>query len=243
MSQLRSLFLLLIVPIFTLICSILAFLVFAPFCTRQACDKLILFWSKTILFLSGVKVRVNGLKNLEKANSVIFVSNHLSHFDIPILYSIIPNSFRMAAKAELFKIPLFGHALKAFGFFPIQRENPNNSKNTFELMEEQFRLGESVWLAPEGTRQSKAEIGEFKMGAFYLAIRTCHNIVPIVIFGSQNVLKKNSFFISWNKWSENVRIEIGTPVAIEKWSMETRHELREYVRNQMVETFGRLVRS
>src|ERR1017187_9264115 len=128
MSQLRSIILLIIIPIITLICSLLAFLVFAPFCSRRACDALILFWANTLLKLSGVKVHVNGKDKLLSLRCAIFVSNHLSHFDIPILYTCVPHSFRMAAKSELFGIPLFGRALRSFGFFPVQRETPENTK-------------------------------------------------------------------------------------------------------------------
>lgn len=143
MSRVRSVFLLLTIPIFTLLCSLLAFLVFAPFCSRKSCDNLILVWAKTLLHSSGVRVHVSGLENLKTVKSAIFVSNHLSHFDIPILYSCVPLSFRMAAKSELFKIPLFGRALRAFGFFPVSRETPENAKNTIKMMAARFEKGKA----------------------------------------------------------------------------------------------------
>jgi 1-acyl-sn-glycerol-3-phosphate acyltransferase len=240
MSQIRSVLLLIIIPIITLLCSLAAFLVFAPFCSRKACDGLILFWARTLLWLSGVKVHVRGLENLDRLKSAIFVSNHLSHFDIPILYTSVPHSFRMAAKSELFNIPLFGRALRAFGFFPVQRETPENTKQTLKMMADRFNKGESVWMAPEGTRQMPPRIGEFKMGAFYLAIRTQQSVVPIVIYGSQYVLPKNSFLINFKNWTQDVSVEIGEPSPISQWPMEARHEFRDQVRNQMIEVFGRL---
>jgi 1-acyl-sn-glycerol-3-phosphate acyltransferase len=99
----------------------------------------------------------------------------------------------MAAKAELFKIPLFGKSLTAFGFFPLARNSPANTAMTLKSMAKRFSQGGSVWMAPEGTRQVQPKIGNFKPGAFFLALKTQQTLVPIVIYGTHNVLPKNPF--------------------------------------------------
>jgi 1-acyl-sn-glycerol-3-phosphate acyltransferase len=239
MSRVRSLVLLILVPFITLFSSFLAAFIYAPFLSKRQCDNLIKYWSKILLWLSNVKTHVSGLENLS-VKSAILISNHLSLFDIPVLYANLPVSFRMAAKVELFKIPIFGNGLRAFGFFPIERQNPENAAQAFKAMEKRFEEGASIWMAPEGTRQSEIEIGPFKMGAFVLALKAKQSIIPITIYGTQKVLPKNSLFINWGSWSQDVYAVIGKPISSSQWTMETRHEFRDYVRHQMEETFAKL---
>jgi 1-acyl-sn-glycerol-3-phosphate acyltransferase len=239
-SHVRALFLLIFLPLWIGICSLAAFLVFGPFLSRKACDKLISVWAKTMLRLSGVRVRLLGAEKISGLGSAILVSNHLSHFDIPVLYACLPMSFRMAAKAELFKIPFFGRALRSLGFFPVEREVPTNTMGTLRNIQGRFERSEWVWMAPEGTRQAQAKIGDFKMGAFFLAIKAGRPIVPVVIYGTQEVLPKNSFFVNSRSWHKTVTVRILDPVPVSQWPMSARHEFRDHVRNQMIREFAEL---
>src|SRR2546423_1036070 len=106
LSFLRAPFLIVLIPAVTLICSVLMFSLFVPFLNRQSCDRLIRTWARILCRLAGIQVELRGIGNLKYIKTAVIVSNHLGLFDIPVLYSCLPLSFRMAAKAELFKIPL-----------------------------------------------------------------------------------------------------------------------------------------
>ena len=80
-------------------------------------------WATSILWVSLVRVRVRGLSRLEPDRSYIFMSNHQSNFDIPVLLAFLPVQFRWLAKAELFKIPIFGCAMQRAGYISIDRSN------------------------------------------------------------------------------------------------------------------------
>jgi 1-acyl-sn-glycerol-3-phosphate acyltransferase len=240
MSRIRSVILLIFIPLFTLFCSCLAVFVYAPFLSKKQCDALIKFWSNALLVLSGIKCHVSGLENLESLKSAILISNHFSFFDIPVLYANLPLSFRMAAKAELFRVPIFGMGLKAFGFFPIERRNPENAAQAFKAMEKRFQQGGSIWMAPEGTRQEKPEIGPFKMGAFVLSLRAGQALVPIVISGTEQVLKKNSWLVNWRSWNQDVYVDVGKAISPSDWSLESRHEFRDHVHEAMRLSLGRI---
>jgi 1-acyl-sn-glycerol-3-phosphate acyltransferase len=234
---LRALLLLVIIPTFTIACSILTIFILAPFTNRRVCDHLIKFWAKGLCFLSGIKVNLVGLEHIDINKPYILVSNHLGLYDIPVLFSVIPLSFRMAAKAELFKIPFFGLAMKATGFFPVSRDHSEGSKIQLQKVLKRFQNRESFWLAPEGTRFNGIGVGEFKLGAFFLAQKSDTEILPIAIYGTQYVLPKHSFLVNMSRLTQEVSVEVLQPVAPNGFDSLTRHSLRDHVRNQIVESF------
>lgn len=235
----RSLVLLLFVPAYTLLCSIITVLLVAPFMPRRVCDQWIKFWARVVIKVSGTRVHVEGLENLKEIKSCILVSNHLSHYDIPILFLSLPISFRMVGKMELFRMPLFGQAMRALGFVPVVRDNSEGSQKIFREMEKKFSLGQSVWMAPEGTRFQGAGIGQFKTGAFYLALRTGQPIVPVCIYGTDKVLGKNSLLINVDTWNRDVQVRVLPAFEIAKDDRRSRKELRDEVREKLVAEFSR----
>ncbi|MDZ4678348.1 MAG: lysophospholipid acyltransferase family protein [Oligoflexia bacterium] len=239
LSYPRALFNLFFMPAFTLICSLYA-LYIVSFKTRKDFENLSRKWAKVICYLSGIKLHVKGKENLKKYPSMILVSNHLALLDIPVLFLALPISFRMAAKAELFKIPLFGAALRASGMLPIARGNPQAAHAVLKQTLEKFNRKESFWMAPEGTRSKTGTVENFKLGAFYLAIEAKQPIVPICIYGTQFVLPKNSAFTNWGVWKQDVYVHILTPVDAEKQGIDGRYGLRDFVREAIVKEFSHL---
>ncbi len=234
----RSILIFIFVNVFTLFCSLLTLFVIAPFMPRKTCDAFIRFWGKTLCRVSFVKVKLKGKGNLKGVSSGILVSNHLSLLDIPVLYTVLPLSFRMAAKEELFKIPFFGKAMAAFGFIPVLRENPETSARHFQKIQDRFEKGEFFWMAPEGTRCDGKKIGPFKQGAFFLALSAQQPIIPICIYGTQLALPRNSLLMNWGEWSREVVVEILPPVFAEESGVRARKELRDKVREQIVHAYS-----
>lgn len=250
-SFVRAPFLLVIIPLFTIICSIITIGIIVPLFSRKTCDWFILFWARGLCWLSGIRVLARGQEKLKDINSAILVSNHLGLFDIPVLYAALPGfSFRMAAKAELFKIPLFGAAIRAAGFFPVMRSGGESSVVSLQKIVKRFKNGESFWMAPEGTRFTGVGVGEFKLGAFFLAVKANQPVVPICIYGTQNVLPKHTALVNWGVLIQDVHVHVLSPVPAytsaqtspgsSPWVADeatARQSLRELVRNQIVSEF------
>jgi 1-acyl-sn-glycerol-3-phosphate acyltransferase len=162
-------------------------------------DRIPRLWSRAILWAAGVTVRVHGIERLRDANGVIrgsyiFASNHVSHFDIPALECALPHHY-FIAKAELFKVPVFGPGIRAVGTIPIQRTNQKAAFGSYNIAAERIREGVSVVVFPEGTRGTTYSVRPFKKGPFVLAVEAGVPIVPCIIHGTIDVLPKKSLRI------------------------------------------------
>jgi len=114
-------------------------------------DRVPRLWSRLALWLAGVRLVLHGDDTLREDRPRVFVSNHVSWYDIFTLLAILPR-YRFVAKAELFKIPLFGPAARRAGTIPIQRENRKAAFQSYEEAAREIRAGASVVVCPEGTR-------------------------------------------------------------------------------------------
>lgn len=163
---------------------------------QQAAHNFGIFWGKSCLWLAGLKLRIIGAENLPAEGPAIYASNHQSNFDIPILYAGLPIQFRWLAKQELFKIPLFGAAMKHCGYIPIDRSNRRKAMESLEMATQKIKDGASVIIFPEGTRTADGMVQPFKKGTLLLAAKARVPVVPITIKGSFQVQSKNSLKIT-----------------------------------------------
>ena len=91
--------------------------------TKQACDDRLASWAKKVVKNARMNVTVKGRDGFDATKTYVIMSNHQSHYDVPVLYSVFGGSVRMIAKIELFKIPIFGEAMKHAGFIAVDRSN------------------------------------------------------------------------------------------------------------------------
>lgn len=152
-------------------------------------------WSWLILKTSGIRVKVEGLENVNPGETVIFCSNHPSAMDIPILFVHLPAQFRFLAKRSLFHLPFLGWHLLRSGHIPVDRERPREALKGFDRAAKKIREGRSVVMFPEGTRSRTTEMLPFKSGSFYLAILSGVPIVPITLNGTREVLKPDTYHV------------------------------------------------
>lgn len=152
-------------------------------------------WSRRILNFSGVKLNLIGLDNISTDQSYIFISNHSSLFDIPVLFLSIPVNSRIIYKEELERIPIFGLMMKKSPLISVRREDPRKSFDSIQKSIESIKENVSVIVFPEGTRSRTGELGEFRRGAFNLATRSGKLIVPITIIGSNRIIPKGKLRI------------------------------------------------
>ncbi|MCX7737643.1 MAG: 1-acyl-sn-glycerol-3-phosphate acyltransferase [Candidatus Kapabacteria bacterium] len=153
-------------------------------------------WSRRLLKFSGVKLNIIGLDNVNTNQTYIFISNHSSLFDIPVLFLSIPVNARIIYKKELEKIPVFGYMLKKSPLIPVQREDPRKAFESIQQSIDSIKEDVSVIIFPEGTRSRSGELGEFRRGAFNLATRSGKLIIPITIIGTNRIIPKGKLSIS-----------------------------------------------
>ena len=151
-------------------------------------------WSRLALWAAGVKLVFHNEERMRRAEPCVFVSNHVSWYDIFTLLAILPR-YRFVAKAELFKIPLFGPAARRAGTIPIHRENRKAAFQAYDEATREIRGGACVVVCPEGTRGDSYSLRPFKKGPFVMAIAAEAPVVPLVVYGTREVQRKGSFII------------------------------------------------
>lgn len=145
-------------------------------------------WAHHILRIAGVELIVEGTGNIPDNGHCVYVCNHASLFDIPVLMAGIDDDIRIMYKRELRRIPIFGWILASSPFIPIDRDNARNAMEGIERALDGIRQGSSVIVFAEGTRSADGKIGPFKRGAFLLAARAQKPILPVAIIGSNAIL-------------------------------------------------------
>ncbi|MDP6395982.1 MAG: lysophospholipid acyltransferase family protein [Desulfobacterales bacterium] len=190
-------------------------------------------WAKSILFASRIRVTVTGYSNIDLGRSYIYMSNHQSNFDIPVLLAYLDTQFRWLAKAELFKIPIFGSSMKRAGYISINRSNRRSAFESLKEAARKIRNGVSVLIFPEGTRSRDGNIRAFKKGGFVLAVDSGVPVVPIVIHGTWSIMSKKGIRIK----PGNVVIEILKPIETSDYTRKTKDDLMGKVSQAICRSF------
>ena len=152
-------------------------------------------WARMILGTIGAQVTVEGLERIDTSKAHVYVVNHLSALDIPVLYASLPFQFRILAKRELFRYPFMGWHLRRSGQIPVVLDNPRASIRSLQLAVNAIKNNMSLLVFPEGGRSEDGQLHAFMGGAFFAAIRAQSDIVPMVLLGTYETLKMNSFHI------------------------------------------------
>jgi len=188
-------------------------------------------WARSILFVSRIKVTVSGLSNVDSSKSFIYMSNHQSNFDIPVLLAYIPGQFRWLAKAELFRIPIFGHGMRGAGYISIDRFNRDSAFQSIAQAAKKIKDGVSVMIFPEGTRSKDGSIRPFKKGGFIMAVDSGVPIVPVVIRGTWPIMSKESLRINRG----DVHLDIKQPIDTHAYTRDNKDILIDRVRTVICE--------
>lgn len=194
------------------------------------------FWAGCLLALSRVRVRLEGLENIDPRSTYVFMANHQSMFDIPALQAHLPMQFRWLAKKELFEIPIFGHAMAGAGYIPIDRSNRRSAHKSLMEGARKIAEGVSVVVFPEGSRSKDGEIMPFLPGGFHLAARSGRPIVPVVMAGTHAVLPKGSLRMRPGR----VVVSILRPIDTASLAKADKQALMDNVRSMMIRELERL---
>jgi len=201
---------------------------------RSDTDKTIRNWAKSLLRVVKVTCKLSNPHNvtLTPGHAYILMSNHGSLYDIPLIFETFPDSIRMIAKKELFRVPIWGHAMKASEFLAIDRKNSTQAIQDLEQVREKMHDGIVPWIAPEGTRSRDGNLGVFKKGGFMLAIQTQATIIPIGIRGAAKILPPKTLDFHLG---QTVELVIGKPVDATNYTVATRMALLKEVRGEIEE--------
>jgi 1-acyl-sn-glycerol-3-phosphate acyltransferase len=184
-------------------------------------------WARMLLRVSGVRVQVEGLEQIDPGGSYVFIANHLSYMDTPVALAHIPVQFRFLAKRGLFQIPLLGTHLSRAGHIPVPREDPRASVKTMQIAAEKIQQKNiSLLIFPEGGRSHDGLLRPFKEGGAYIAIRAGAPVVPLVMTGTREVLPFGSGVVQ----PGNVTLRVLEPIATSGLTLKDRGALTERVR-------------
>lgn len=187
-------------------------------------------WSRIALAFAFVHVRVHNRERAFDGNPHIFVANHLSWFDVPVLSSFLPRA-KFVTKEELFKLPIFGRAMRAVGMIPIRREGRKAAFGSYDAAARSVKSGNSIVVFPEGTRGSDYPLRPFKKGPFVLAIAAGASIVPVLIHGARDVLPRDSWLVR----PRTVDVHLLEPVAVDGLDYSSRNQLADKVWSRIAE--------
>jgi 1-acyl-sn-glycerol-3-phosphate acyltransferase len=186
-----------------------------------------------VLAVAGIDVVVHGDEH-RRGERHIFVANHNSGVEIFALFSRL-RWVKFVAKAELFRIPIVGRAMRYAGMIPIERANRTGARASIQLAGTIIASGASVILFPEGTRSRTYELRPFKKGAFVLAIETQSPIVPVAVYGTVEIMPKGSLLVRPGR----VHLHFLPPIDTEGKSYDDRDALADDAQSRIAECLRR----
>jgi 1-acyl-sn-glycerol-3-phosphate acyltransferase len=178
---------------------------------------------------AGIRVEVTGLEHVPAGVSCIFLPNHVSNLDPPVIFPVLPGQSSVLLKKELMRIPILGTAMRMAKFVPVERGNVREAaQRSVTNAAAALRSGLHILIFAEGTRSKDGRLAAFKRGPFYLAKETGAPIVPMVITGTEKMMKKHSAAITPGV----ARVEFLAPIYPGEYS--TREDLMRATRAAMV---------
>jgi 1-acyl-sn-glycerol-3-phosphate acyltransferase len=206
------------------LCIVLSF-----FIRQKVLDPFIKKSLRILFKILFIKVRSEGADNIEKDKTYLFMSNHESLFDIPLLGAYIPTFVRGVEALRQFKWPVYGWAIRRLGNIPIDRKNIHASIKSIKRTEKALKKGRSIIILPEGHRTLDGNLGPFKKLPFHLAKQADVPVIPIGLSGLFQLKHKGSWLIR----PRPVHIKFGQPIPPIKIQSLSTEELRDYVREKI----------
>ncbi len=207
---------------------------FSSIFSLKAARYIALIWNFNLLWIAGIKLKVSGLEKLQKNKRYVFIANHQSGLDIPVLYAGLNRSISFIAKKELFYIPIFGWGMVVVGHIWIDRSNARKARESILRAVKHLQKAQvSLILFPEGTRSADGSIGEFKTGSFSLALQAGVEVVPVVIHDTMKSLPKNSSLIT----PGTVHVDVCDPIDVS--ADQTKSDISVKIRNIICDVIAR----
>jgi 1-acyl-sn-glycerol-3-phosphate acyltransferase len=188
-------------------------------------------WAPFLLWAGGAKLTVEGLEHVDPARPTLYVSNHQSTIDIPVLFRAVDANLRFIAKRELQWVPVLGWYMWVARYVFVDRGNSARAIAALSAAAKRIREGTNLIVFPEGTRSSDRRVLPFKKGAFRLAIEAGAAICPVTIEGSGRLMPKSR----WTITPGPIRVRIGAPIEASRYAPEQVEALIRCVRDEIIE--------
>lgn len=191
---------------------------------------------RTLCRVNSWRIHITGREHMDANQVYVMVSNHQSMADIPLI-SHLRLDTKWLAKAELFRVPLFGWMLRMAGDIPVDRSSPRQGARAMMRCAKYLRMRCSVVFFPEGSRSPDGEVQAFTEGAFQLAIREGVPILPMVVEGTGKALPSQTWL--WGG-GRDIQLRVLEAVPVEGWSVKDSGALRDAVRQKMVDELDQI---
>jgi 1-acyl-sn-glycerol-3-phosphate acyltransferase len=179
----------------------------------------------------GIKVEVSGLDRFDPRTALIFMPNHISFLDGPLLEMLIPGAARVVLKKSVLRIPIVGLGMRFVGFVPVDRKGIKGGKRSIAKAIQMVReKGYSFLIFPEGTRSRDGKLQRFRRGGFFLALETGAPIVPVTIGGTFELMPKGQKYARKGR----VRVAFHDPITTVGYTPETMAGLMEKVKEAIL---------
>ncbi len=178
-------------------------------------------------WILGLRLRVLGLEGLDKNKAYVFMPNHLSFLDGPLMFMIIPRAVRILLKKEVFRIPIIGWAMRIAEFIPIDRKGIRGGKKSIDQATSLMReKGYDFLIFPEGTRSPDGKLKSLKRGGFFMAVNSQTDIVPVSIQGTFKLMPKGQFSVKRGK----IKVVFHPTISVQDYTLDNLPNLMEKVR-------------
>lgn len=184
------------------------------------------WWSRLNSFMTPMLVSVRGRRHIDKKRSYVIVSNHLSHYDIFVLYGWLGIDFKWVMKKELRNLPALGAACEKLGHVYIDRSNRETAIASLEEAKKKIANGTSILFFPEGTRSISGKMGQFKKGAFVMALDLGIPILPVTVLHTDKILPPRTMDLFPGRAS----MVVHEPIDVSGYGTERLGELMTAVR-------------
>jgi len=185
--------------VFTILATILGALVAFPWTwisgSADVLYAIAMSIARTGLRIAGVRIQIEGMERINPSETYIFMCNHVSNLDPPILIPALPRRTSVLVKKELFQVPILGRAMRMGDLVAVDRRNREAAVNSMRAAEAVMSRGLNMTVFPEGTRSRDGRLLPFKKGPFYLAMDSGIPVVAVTILGSESLMPKGSSLI------------------------------------------------
>ena len=201
---------------------------------KKSASLAIVSWGfKAVAFLSGVKLTVIGEENVPKDQSVLYIGNHRSYFDIVLSYARVPRLTGYIAKKEILKVPVLSQWMRNLDCLFLDRDDIRQGLQVILTAIDNVKNGVSMCIYPEGTRNSKDEMLPFHKGSFKIAQKSGCPIIPMTINNSSAIFEDHIPFIK----KAHVVLEYGKPIYPNELSAEDKKNIDDYCYKVIQETY------
>jgi 1-acyl-sn-glycerol-3-phosphate acyltransferase len=190
-------------------------------------------WGGVVLRVALSPVRVVGAENFQRGRAAVYVSNHLSYMDTPVVLNKLPFQFRILARHDLFKIPFIGWYLQRSGQIPVDSSSLRSTLASLNRGVKALQAGMPLVIFPEGGRSVDGHLQDFLSGPAYMAIRAQVPIVPMALIGTYEVMPMHTYHLT----PRPLLLVVGAPISTAEYTSKTADALTLRIRDTIAEMY------